>query len=391
MWRLALTITLAFSCALACAQELTATVKEERLAIPGEPGRQGLQMVKRNLTFGPMAVRYQQLIDPKNADAPLNQRYADYILGLDFPRHTWNWDLQYFLEAMITRPGQKPCSATRATLQKATYILQQGPRAVADMVWTLPPLPGRPACDFVIRMIAFAGQPDWLYLRAGLEGDPEATISELRLHSYPFTTSGPLERQRWVTTLTRGLLMSNTVQPLQPAEEWALVMHNKMAQEDGGTLLVMDPKEIRSGGAIGVYPIEIQMHPVEGREVHVAMSYFRDTPWSKAVATFRGAAPDQLKRLQTVNWNTPVDMAGWQKQKQVIEELLTLSPAAQTEFAPEWDSLLARADQALAQIAANPNDSAAARNLVIAGTQADDLKTRLYDPALKALIEQATQ
>ena len=32
-----------------------------------------------------------------------------------------------------------------------------------------------------------------------------------------------------------------------------------------------------------------------------------------------------------------------------------------------------------------------ARNLVIAGSQAEDLKTRLYDPALKALIEQATQ
>ncbi|MHB8995660.1 MAG: hypothetical protein ACYC63_10450 [Armatimonadota bacterium] len=391
MWRLALTITLAFSCALACAQDLTATVKEERLTVPDEPGRQGLQMVKRNLTFGPMAVRYQQLIDPKNADAPVNQRYADYILGLDFPRYTWNWDLQYFLEAMIARPGQKPLNATRATLQKATYILQQGPRVVADMVWTLPPLPDRPAYEFVVRMMAFADQPDWLYLRAGLEGDPEARITQLRLHSYPFTTSGPPERQRWVTTLTRGLQMSNTVQPLQPAEEWALVMHNKMAQEDGGTLLVMDPKEIKSGGAVGVYPIEIQMQPGDGSEVHVAMGYFRDTPWSKAVDSFRAAAPERLKRLQAVDWNAPVDVAGWQKQKQAIEELLTLSPAAKTDFAPEWTSLLARADQALAQIAANPNDSAAARNLVIAGTQADDLKARLYDPALKALIEQATQ
>jgi hypothetical protein len=360
------------------------------VTVADEQGREGLQMVKRNLTFGPMAVRYQQLVDPKNADAPVNQRYADYILGLDFPRYTWNWDLQYFLEALVTRPGQKPLNATRATLQKATYILQQGPRVVADILWTFPPVAGRPPCDFVIRMIAFADQPEWLYLRAGLEGDPEAKISDFRLHSYPFTTSGPPERQRWVTTLTRGLQMSNTVQPLNPAEEWALVMHNKLAQEDGGTLLVTDPAEIKAAGAVGVYPVEIQTQPVEGREVHVAMSYFRDTPYAKAVDAFRAEAPGRLKRLQAVDWNTPVDLAGWRRQKQAIEGLLSLVPA-KTDFTPEWNSLVTRADQAIAQVTANPSNSAAARNLVIAGNQAADLKARLYDPALKALIEQATQ
>jgi hypothetical protein len=214
MWRFAVAFAVILSCAVGCAEELTATVKEERVTVADEQGREGLQMVKRNLTFGPMAVRYQQLVDPKNADAPVNQRYADYILGLDFPRYTWNWDLQYFLEALVTRPGQKPLNATRSTLQKATYILQQGPRVVADILWTLPPVAGRPPCDFVIRMIAFADQPEWLYLRAGLEGDPEAKISDFRLHSYPFTTSGPLLELQVEGTMPGGEVRLGSVYPI---------------------------------------------------------------------------------------------------------------------------------------------------------------------------------
>jgi hypothetical protein len=240
-------------------------------------------------------------------------------------------------------------------------------------------------------MIVSADEPDWLYLRAGLEGDPEAKITDVRLHSYPTTTSGPAERQRWVSSLTRGLQMGNQVQALQPAEEWGLVMHNRMAQEEDGTLLVMEPREIKSAGAGGVYPIEVQMQPVEGREVHVAMGFFRETPWQQAVDSFRRQAPDRLKRLQAVDWNAPVDLAGWQRQKREVEELLGLTPTGKTEYGPEWSSLLTRAEEGLGKLANNPADSAAARAVVLASRQADDLKARLYDPALKALIDQATQ
>ena len=391
MRRSALTIILAFSCTLAHAQDLTATLKEERVAVPDEPNRVGLQMVKRSLNFGPAAVRYQQLVDPKRSDAPVVQRYADYTLGLDFPRYTWNWDLEYFLSVTVTRPGQEPVNTTRALLQKGIYILQQGPRVMADMVWPLPPVPGRPTAEMVVRLIALADDLQWLYLRAGVEGDPEAKISEVRLHSYPTTTSGPPERQRWVTTLTRGVQMGGTVAPLQPAEEWGLVMHNRMAQEDEGTLLVMDPREIKSAGAVGVYPIEVQMRTEGASEVHVALGYFRDTPWQKAVDSFRQVAPEWLKRLQTLDWTAPVDLAGWQKDKREVEELLKLAPASQTTFGPEWASVLARAEEALKRLAATPGDSAAARSLVLLSRQAEDLKSRLYEPAINALIDQATR
>jgi len=384
-------IILTLSCVFAHAQEFTATLSEERVTVPDEPNRVGLQMVKRSLMFGPAAIRYQQLVDPKQHDAPVVQRYADYTLGLYFPRYTWNWDLEYFLSVTVTRPGQEPVNTTRAVLQEGMYILQQGPRVMADMVWPLPPAPGRPAAKMAVRLIALADDPQWLYLRAGVEGDPEAKISEVRLHSYPTTTSGPPERQRWVTTLTRSVQMGSAVAPLQPAEEWGLVMHNRMAQEEGGTLLVMDPREIKSVGAVGVYPIEVQMQTEGVSEVHVAMGYFRETPWQKAVDSFRQAAPERLKRLQALDWTAPVDLAGWQKHKQEVEELLKLTPASATEFGPEWASVLAHADEALKRLAATPGDSAAARNFVLLNRQARDLKSRLYEPALKALIEQATR
>lgn len=391
MLRTTIALSIILCCGLALADGLTATLKEERAAAPEEPNRQGLELVKRSLTLGPAAVRYQQLVDPKKADAPVVQRYGDYILGLDFPRGTWNWDLEYFINVTVTRPGAEPVNATRAALQQGTYILQQGPRVVADMVWPLPAVAGRPAAELAIRLVAFADEAQWLYLRAGVEGDPEARISDLRLHSYPTTTSGPPERQRWVTSLTRGVQMSDKVEPLDPATEWGLVLHNRMAQEDDGTLLVTDPAEIKSAGAVGVYPIEVQLQPMDRREVHVAMGYFREMPWEKAVAAFRPVAPEQLKRLRAVDWNPPLNRAAWEKQKQSIEELLNLTEVGKTEYQAEWAAVRARAEAALEKLAQEPGDATAARSFVLSMNQATDLQRRLYDPALKALIEKATQ
>jgi hypothetical protein len=126
-------------------------------------------------------------------------------------------------------------------------------------------------------------------------------------------------------------------------------------------------------------------------EVHAALGYFRETPWSKAVDGFRKIAPERLKRLQTLDWNAPVDLAGWQESQSEVEELLKLAPASQTAFGPEWASIQTRAEEALKKLAATAGDAAAARTLVLLGRQAEDLKSRLYGPAIEALIGQATQ
>jgi hypothetical protein len=153
---------------------------------------------------------------------------------------------------------------------------------------------------------------------------------------------------------------------------------------------VVDPREFSSFGAVGVYPIEVQLAPADRFEVHVAMGYFRDTPWKKAVDGLRQAAPEREKRLQALDWTGPVDSAAWEKQKQRIEELRKLAPVSQTEYGPERASVLTCANAALKALAANPGDSSAVRTTVLQSRQADDLKSPLYTPALEALIGQAT-
>lgn len=384
-------ILLALTGAAALAQDLTGTVKEERVPQPEEPNRQGLVMVKRALTFGPAAIRYQQVIDPKQGDKPVTQRYGDYILGLDFPRYSWNWDLQYFLTVIVTRPGVPPVDTTRSMLQEGSYVLAQGQRVMVDMVWPLPAAPGRPAAQMAARLIAFSDEPRWLYLRASVEGDPEAKISEVRFGSYPTTTTGPPERQRWVSSLTRSLQMSNSLQTLQPAKEWALLLHNRMAQEFEGTQLVVDPREAKTGAAMGTYGMEIRLQTEPLRDFHAALGYFRDTPWQKALDELRQSAPERLKKLQAVDWKAPVDLARWERLTGEIGELLKLTPAAQTEFEPEWSAVQTRAGEALRRLADNPEDAQAARSVVLLSRQAEDLKARLYEPALQALVAQATR
>ncbi|NCO95551.1 MAG: hypothetical protein COY42_09910 [Armatimonadetes bacterium CG_4_10_14_0_8_um_filter_66_14] len=395
MWRHAIATTVALWCVLTLAHaqdQLTATTKEERVSVPDEPNRQGLQMVKRSLLLGPVAFRYQQLVDPSAGDKPVVQRYADYILGCEFPRYTWNWDLEYFLDVTVTRPGDPPFVANRATLQRGIYVLQQGRRAVADMVWPLPPSAGRTHGELVVRFVKTPDDPNWMHVRVTIEGDPAATITQVALHSYPTVTTGPPERQRWVTSLTRAVQSTDKPAARNPADEWGLVLHNRLAQEEGGALLVMDPDEIKIADASGVYPIAVRLQPNPTQSVRFAMGYFWDTPYDKAVASFRQQAPDRLKRLRAVDWSVPLDLARWEKNKRDVEELLSLTEAARTQYQPQWTALAAQADEALKQAATHQDaDPGAARRFVLLSRQAEELRAKLYEPALQALIEGATR
>lgn len=364
-------------------QDLTATVKEERTKEPDEPNRQGLEMLKRDLTLGNMAVRYRQLVNPKQADKPVNQRYGDYILGCDFPRYSWNWDLQYFLDVTVTRPGQPPFIANRATAQTAIHIMAQGKRGVADMVW---PLPDRG--ELVVRLVKLPEDPQWFYLRATIEGDDEAKITLVRASSYPTITSGPPERQRWVTSPIRGLQMTNQQAPLTPADEWALVLHNRYVHEDGGALVIMDPDQITAATAGETYPISIRLTTQPTTSFALALGYFWDTPHEKATATFHAEAADRLKRLRQFDWQVPPDLAAWEREKQQIEELLGVAEPNPGTYAAKWGELNTQAEQLRGKA---QSDEAASRRLVLLIRQAKTFKASLYEPALQRLITQATQ
>jgi len=392
MWPLMLLIAaLAAAVAPVCAQdEIVATVKEERLP-EKDAGREGLEMVKRSLTLGNVAFRYQQLVDPKQQDKPLNQRYADYILGCEFPRYSWNWDLQYFLEVTVARPGEKPFNANRALLQEGIYILQQGKRGVADMVWPLPasatrPQPGRLA----VRFVKLPDEPTWLSLRVSVEGEPDTKLTQVQLSSYPTVTSGPPERQRWAATLTRAMQMDKPV-PLNPAEEWALVMHNRYAHEEGGSILVMDPAQIESADIGGTYPVSVRMNTKPLAAATFALGYFWDTPYERAIAAFQPTAPERLKRLRATDWTVPVDLPRWTQLQADVTEVLALAGADAGDRAAQWPPLQAEMQATIAALGQPHADPALYRRFVLLSRQADELKAALYEPALQALIKQATQ
>jgi len=370
--------------------EIVATTSEERLP-EKDAGREGLVMVKRSLMLGNVAFRYQQLVDPKQNDKPLNQRYADYILGCEFPRYSWNWDLQYFLEATVARPDEKPFNANRALLQEGISILQQGKRGVADMVWPLPatatrPQPGRLA----VRFVKLPDEPTWLYLRVSIEGEPDTKLTQVQLSSYPTVTSGPPERQRWAATLTRAMQMDKPV-PLDPAEEWAIVMHNRYAHEEGGSILVMDPEQIVSGDIGGVYPISVRMQTRPLSVATFAMGYFWDTPYDRAIAAFQPTAPERLRRLRAMDWSVPVDLARWERLQADVTEVLALAGAHAGDRAAQWPPLQAEMKQTAVALQEPNADPALYRRFVQLGRQAGELRAALYEPALQALIKQATQ
>lgn len=378
------------TCGAACAQApIVASVKEELLP-QKDAGREGLVIVKRSLTLGNAAFRYQQLVDPAQRNKPVAQRYGDYFLGCDFPRGTWNWDLQYFLDVTVTRPNEKPFIANRAALQEGIYVLQQGQRGVADMVWPLPAGQAATAGRLAVHFIRTPEDPAWMTIRVSLEDAPEAAITRLALNSYPTVTSGPAERQRWATTPTRALQMASQAVPLNVADEWALVLHNRHAHEERGCLIVMDPYQLESGEIGGTYAVSPRFNTRPLQAVSFTIGYFWDTRYDKAAATFFADAPQRLQRLRATDWTVPVDLAGWQKRQAEAAEVLALVPETAKE-AQQWRQLKAEMDALAATLQAGGATEAACRRFVLLNRQTAALREALYEPALQALIKQATQ
>lgn len=284
---------------------MVATVTETR----GAAGRGGLEAVDRRLQIGNAEAHYHQVVNPREGDRPVAQGYGDYLFGLEFPAGaSWNWDLEYFLDVSVSRPGAAAFVANRATLQAGTHVLERGKRAVADLVWPMPAAKAgttRPdtAAVLALRMVKVAADPAWLYLEVRLDGDPRAAIAQVRTRAYPFITTGPPERRRWLTTLTKDYGLTDAAQKFDPAAEWALVLHNRRVQAERGCLLVFDPSEVRSATAGGTYCVQVNLTPkVERRVVHLALGYFRDERYETAVTHLRAEAPAVLERLRQTRW-----------------------------------------------------------------------------------------
>ncbi|MBI2302778.1 MAG: hypothetical protein HYU66_28060 [Armatimonadetes bacterium] len=362
-------------------------ISQRRAAVP-EKERAGLEFVERILTIGNLVLTYHQTIDPKQVDAPVVQQYGDYRLGLAFPIYCWNWDLEYFLDVDLQRPGGQPFAGNRARLQESVDALERGKRACAEMVWPLPPRDGGEAGKLAVRLIRPAAEEPWVFLECRVEGEPDTVITKVRVGAYPYVTTGPPERQRWATTLTGAYRLSDALTPFGPAAEWGVVLHNKQAQEDGGCLFVCDPREMTAGQVGGTYNVAIHLQTAPGtRAVHLALGWFRDEHYETVVTRFRAGAAAVLDELREMKWDVQVDTVRWEAEQHAVAEALG-DPAAPAALRDEWQRLEGRTKAVLAAVqAGGPGRRPAERQFgqLLGETRA--FRDRAYAAALKALVD----
>ena len=385
-------LLLSSSCWASGADEnIAVTLKEKRTPVTNDSKRQGMEVVDRRLRMGNLDIRYHLVVDPKQGDRPMIERYGDYFLACEFPIGVWNWDREYFLDVSVSRPGGSPFVVSRASLQEGFYVLEQGKRGVADMVWHIQDARRKTedAGHLSVRLVKPAADPNWFYMEIAQDGEPSAQISQVRLGAYPFVTTGPPERQRWASTLTNAYRLTDAPTPFQPATEWGVVLHNRHAHEEGGCLLVFDPDEVQSASVGGTYGVSVYLTPKTGsRTVHLALGYFWDTHYGQAVTQFRKEAAGTLQRLRQMVWATQLNKDQWQRERQEIERMLS-HEEVKARFAKQWELLVTQAESILKNTSVQARDRGTERRFAVLLRQAQQLRGQLYDAALQALVREA--
>jgi len=387
-----LPLSLLTVCGVQADGEVSVQLREKRFPVANDAVRAGLEVAEREANLGNLRLAYHQLVDPRNHDAPVVKGYGDYLMRCEFPIWNWNWDLEYFLDATITDVSGKSAIANRARVQEGMFVLERGNRAVVDMVW---PLAGELTGKLIVRLVKLGANDKWFYLEVSLEGAAESRISQLRVGAYPFTTTGPPERQRWVTSLTSTHQMGNARSPLDASTEWGLVLHNRNAHETGGCLLVFDPEEIESVKAGGTYNVAtfLDPKPNAARAVHLAVGYFWDQPCDQAISAFRTEAESKLRSLRSLPWAVKLDASRWISKRKELDQLIQQNALAQQHSEP-WTNLSRQIDQCLAAIDANSEFEsttvqrrAGQRKFLQLMKELPELENKLYGAAVQSLIE----
>lgn len=370
---------------------ITVTLKETCSPISDDPQQKGLIMVERKLQIGGnLIIRYRMTVDQNNR--PIIKKYGDYFLSCGFPGWRWNWDLEYFLDVSIIDESGKSLIINRAVLQEGIYVLEQGEKGMADLVWRIPNNGGQIA----VRMVKFSGEMEWLYVQILLENAPKYWIKLVRLGCYPFITTGPPERQRCVSTLLGMYQLTDSPMQLSANSEWGLVLHNRNAHENGGCILVFDPEEIQSVAVGGTYGVSVYLSPKERKSViSLALGYFWDIHYKEAVKRFRKDAPNILSKIRKIDWTARLDFRVWQNLREEIEEMVSY-PALRRKFGEEWRSMLVEIEGIVSEIQRHPGDEVFQvrqnkRQFLKLLQRVQQFKESLYDAAINALIEKATE
>ncbi len=293
--------------------------------------RLGFLRIRRVLKMDNLQIRYEAYVHEEDR-TPYHEQYADWFLGCDFGRFHGNggWNRWDFLNVTITSPEGDSYSVVPSQPLDDFVIVEESDRALADMCWPTPP-----SGTLCVRVMKLPGDKEWAFLEVGIDGETDSALSSIAISSYPYNTSktGDQPRQRWVTTLMSEYEMTDQPRDISAADEWALIMHNKLSQEDGGVTLLLDPTEISSLQVYGTYPVYARFTPAEGvKYVHIGMSYFDGERYDAVAERMREEGSAWLKRMRGLDFSAhPAPGPNRQEAEEDIRWLLRF-PAIAEEF-----------------------------------------------------------
>lgn len=290
-------------------QPVLARTMETREPETRDPERVGYDRVRRELALDNLIARYEAFVKPDADDQPIATKYADHFFGLDFGRMEGNggWDLWSFVAPTVVSPEGRLCPIMGVERQRGLNVLAEGQTAVADFLWELPrDAEGRSPGLLGVRYLKQAGDTYWAFVEIWLAGAPGWSLGPVTFSSYPYNTAKTMDaaRERWVATNTRELPTADTDTTLDPGTEWALMLHNRLSQEDGGCLMVLDPQEMTSLTVAGTYAVQPKVVPRPGqRSLRVAVGYWSDRHWCQELPVFRQEAPNIRERLVGIQFS----------------------------------------------------------------------------------------
>ncbi len=285
------------------AQPILARVSETRKPETQDPERVGYDRVRREVALDNLIAKYEAFVKPDADDQPIAAKYADHFFGLDFGRIAGNggWDLWDFVAPTVVSPDGRTCPIMGVERQRGLNVLAEGQTAVADFLWELPRGAGGQSPGLLgVRYLKRAGETYWAYVEIWIAGAQGWSLGSVTFSSYPYNTSKTMDaaRERWVATNTRELPTADTDTALDPGTEWALMLHNRLSQEDGGCLMVLDPEEVSGLAVAGTYPVQPKLTPRPGRRsLRVAIGYWEGRHWREELPIFRQEAPGVRERL----------------------------------------------------------------------------------------------
>lgn len=231
----------------------------------------------------------------------ISERFDDVRFGLQLRLPAgdsgWNWSTQDFLTFAV-RAGGRAAAVLSTWIPSDVSVLETRSRALVVMRWRPDGTHGAP---LTLTLLQLPERRGWLFVR--LEPPPAWPIESIQTLSYPFVTTGPRERERWAAVPGGPFAISDAPRTLAATDGW-IVLHNRFAQERGGSYQVFDSEAFRSVTVGGTYGVGTRFTPARaGEAVTLALGFFTDEPAETAVRMFQMEGAAQVATtLRGMDW-----------------------------------------------------------------------------------------